>query len=424
MRAAILALGCVASTLPACSHVDQVTRQRWASGSTPLVTETKVKLSISSVATPPAEKTVKSPSDGAAAKNKSANASRTALAGTIAPEAQQDANRTGLKRSIAINVSNQGYSNANRLTEVRVAMVPHGDAFHFGNYSYAETKPGTIDLETVSGANKTSLNAGLSPTLAGAIIGSASLSAGNERSSGSSYTIKGTYRALDVDLAPDHIVVTRGGAPNMDITGVTLLKAGLVGSIDMSEVSLVVTELSVTDDNGSPLTAAKAKIKTRLETTNRTQSALVCGQVYYVERIVTSGAEYFDEDNQTIVEREGKTPARLYQLVPASEVAPPMWGIVHNGHFLEMRGPTGLHPVGFTDPKQASEFNSWLSSQRATSVGGKGLYVNKKPFAGAGQPLMVAPMNAGAGSAGAGGSCEMPPGILPEISLARPASAS
>lgn len=414
MRAAVGALA-AAVALGGCAN-DQPVRTRWAELSAPLVQPVAPTLSVSSVeaASPPSKVRDLSERGGAAyvealaAKIAEPDAFREALAAGIAPGKKGDADQTRLARTLAIGVGKRGYQAGQRFVVARVVIVPIG--FAFNDLTQVTSKYSTIDLETVSVQSTTSAKIGIAPEF-GNVIEAGEASFSQERKAGTTYVNQARIEALTADFQPGRIEIYQQSAPNEDLTGLVLASVGvrpvsmdddakkalfeklkvvptkpLDFNIDQTKPETVVVELKLADDKGAPLAAGKASITTAVNTVWMSRPLVVCAGMDYVTRVPSEEtARFFDEGRQVVTESEGRLAGRLFVLVPAEEVARPLWGIKHGAGFLEIDTSTGTSPFSFRDPLQASRFASWMTEHRATSVGEKRLWTSatgvSKPFA-------------------------------------------
>ena len=352
--AGALAVACLAG----CA-ARQPVRLRWADTSTPLEQTVVPTLAISSTeAEPQAGARVKDFSErgGAAyiqalaAKLKDPAEFRAAVAAGIAPPKIGDADHTKLARVLSIGIGKSGYQAGQRLVAARVTIVPVG--FAFADFTLATSKYETIDLENVSVQSTTTAKIGIAPSL-GSVIEAADASLSQEEKAGTTYTNRARIEALTPDFRPDRIEIYQQSAPNEDLTGTVLISAavrpiglgaeakvqrlaalGLAGRGDLDFPSdqtsdeTVVAKLHITDDKGGLLAPAKSAITTVVDRIWLARPLMACAALDYVERVPRAGTQrYFDEGRQVVVEREGSLAGKLYQLVPAEEVARPLWGL-------------------------------------------------------------------------------------------------
>lgn len=365
----------------ACVH--DAARTRWAKGSFPLDEDPRPTLSISSVAAEPQsavrlrdlpERTGAAVATALAARTSDSAQYLAALGEPIGARNALNQDRTRLPRVIAIDVSPSGFSTTDRLMRTQVTMVPVN--FRFAGYTLAQSDYQTIDLESVTSSATTSASLTLSPSLGNVIEGvEAGVSA--ERSQESVYTNRQRFRDLSVSFAPDRVIVTRDGAPGIDLYGVTLLKA----SVRPVDSGPTVTETFVTaykvanEANGQDLVPGEATITLTQDRIWSAQPLMVCARLDYVIRDVMSGGEYVDEGRQVARERWGERPVGLYTLVPEEEVEVPRYALKHSGFFLRIDTPAGPRRFSFSNLRDATAFQAWLERTQATQVGNRLLWV-------------------------------------------------
>ncbi len=400
----VAAAAALVSVLAGCAGAQPV-RLRWADQSTPLVQTVVPTLSVSSIeASGPgaakirdmAERSAAAYIDALAGKISEPDAFRAAVAGGIAPGKASDADQTKLSRTLAIGIGKRGYQAGHRFLAARVVIEPIG--FEFADLTQVTSRYSSINLETVSVQSTTTAKVGIAPEF-GNVIEAAEASLSREEKAGTTYVNQARVEALTADFQPDRITIYQQSAPNEDLTGLVLAsvsvrpvalddaaKAALATrlgvptseldfNVDQSSPQTVVAQLKLSDEAGRQLAPDKASITTVVNQAWTPRPLRVCAAMSYVERVPsTATARFYDEGRQIVTERADALPGRLFTLVPASDVAKPLWGIVAGPSYLEIDTPAGHSPFSFTDPIQASRFASWMAETRATRVGEKRLW--------------------------------------------------
>jgi hypothetical protein len=391
--------------LAAACTTSQPVRLRYAEGSTALqgtVTPTLAVFS-SPAATSPAkardfsERASASYIEALADKIAGADDFRAAVAAAVAPSKAGDADRTSLARTITLGIGKSGYSAGQRFIATRTVVIPIG--FKFADFDSATSKYQTIDLETVSVSSTTTAKVGIAPEF-GSTIEAAEASLSREDEAGTTYVNRAIVESLTADLQPDRLEIFQQSAPNEDLTGTVLISAavrpvsltpadqtalaarlGIVPDalpampVDPATYETVVTKMEITDKAGTLLPPGKSTITTAVNTIWRSRPLYVCAAMTYVERVPSPAtARFFDEGRQVVTERSLALPGKLYLLVPAEEVAAPLWGVVGDYGALLIATDTKPQTLAFADPLQASRFAAWLVAKRSAAVGAQSIY--------------------------------------------------
>lgn len=400
----LLFCAAAAALVSGCAVKDPV-RTRWAELSSPLVENVQPTLSISSIeaVSPPAKLRDLAEGTGAAyvealaGKIADADSFRAAVASGIAPKRIADADETRLSRTVAISTGKTGYQAGQRFIATRVVIEPIG--FAFADATQVTSKYATIDLETVSVESSTSAKISISPQL-GNVIEAGEASFSRDDKIGSSYTNSARIEALSMDFRADRIEIYQQSGPNEDLTGIVLANVGVRPvaldrpaqlqlfkdldvapsefefGVDQTSPETVVADMKLADDKGKRLAPVKASLTTVVNNMWVQRPLYVCAAMSYITRIPTpETARFFDEGRQVVRELAGRLEGQTFLFVPAEEVSQPLWSIRVGKTTLKIDTPSGRSSFSFTDPVQASRFTAWLTSSRATSIGGKRLWM-------------------------------------------------
>ncbi len=321
-----------------------------------------------------------------AAKETASKDLRAALAAKIAASAGvRDTTQVG--RVMIVGVERPQYRPGDRLLSTIVTIAPppsdtarSGRDFDFTDYQLAATDRAAVDIGQVSVTDERSANVGVSPAGTPTLEGvSAGVSATRTRSA--SRSIHGESE-LSVHVEPGLIQIFRTGAEGHDLTGSTLIKLSVRLPPEMT-IERTIADPQIRGDKGEWLSPDKARIGLSFIALQPARDLWVCARMTYQDRRVLTGQAAYDEGRQSVSLQPGDTGWRPYLIVPADDMATPLWVI-----WEPRRGPIEFDDgvekrmLTFSDYDGAQTFAAWLrTKQPGKLANGQLLGATQSPIA-------------------------------------------
>ena len=280
---------------------------------------------------------------------------------------------TSLDRTLVITVSKQGFAPADRLVRTEIEITPAEGLFRFSDYAAAATTYSSINIETLGATRGASNGIEFDPTFAGLLQGSAKLTSGNSESYTDQASVTVQNEQLTVYKKDESLVVYRESERNIDLTGSTLVKLSMhLENKAYEDSGWVVTDEKLFDDDGKPLPPNKASVTLKMATFAKPKPIVVKGVLHYVLRHVVSGADTYNENDDTVRYVSGSVDGN-FTLVPATAFDVPRWQIKVQGLPVKLTDITGPKdhavPFVFLDYDDALAFVRWRQYTSADAVG-------------------------------------------------------
>lgn len=276
--------------------------------------------------------------------------------------------RTSLSRVITVSVQRPLVRPGDRYLMTIVDLKTAG-AFTFTGFQSAATEYNTINIGTVSISNQTATKAEIDPKFGSDLIGTGAFSISSTRTDSANRTVAERGQ-LSVLVPPDGLSILRTGAETIDLTGNTLVK--LTVQLDPNDAwKLQIAAPKLFDKDGKLQEPDKASVELTTAFLPPPRDLYVCGSITYQDRVIDVGAEYLDEGRQQVSLRDGVVPWTPYLLVPASDLAPPIWEIMTPNGALAIDTGVKTQVLHFTDYETAETLRAYLALKAKPTIGGK-----------------------------------------------------
>ena len=329
------------------------------------------------------------------AKASDPDALRKALATPLPAPSPANGNddRTRLARTLVVSISKgPGSQPGDRLVRTIVTIRPApnagGKAFEFAGYTVAATDTKIQNIAHLEDQTDLALKGSLAPKIGGFGDNGVEASAGSTRKT--SADIVQQYENLNVDIAPDELVLTRESERGLDVVGNTLIALTLAPVPQSGAVSAFNVSSQKLFDGGEPRAADKVTLT--LTSLRMYPSVDLSADVtlQFVLRRVIAGREFYTEGKQRVQLVDGVVPAPSAEgtgrsnptgvrqvLVRAADVQPPLYQVCADepGHRSVMAfTPDGRGMLVTYDAlDDARAMATWLERSRRFTIGKDGV---------------------------------------------------
>ena len=278
-------------------------------------------------------------------------------------EAPQAIDLTTVSRVLMAGVERSSLRPGDRLLLERIKIRLNEPGYVFTNYELASTDREKVDIGSLSVTDTRS--ASLTATGAsGPLSANGSLSAQRQRQASRAVSAQAEF---SVSVSPLEVDIYRTGVEGQDLTGNTLVKLA-IRLPPGQQVDVALARPVLFDDNGAALDPAKARIDVAWLQMAPPRPITATGTLHYEDRDVTGGANSLDEGQQVVEIRTGQCE-RQFVLVPAEDLAPPLWAIVDRiGGELRFGRAGVSDPLRFDDYRTAKTFLAWMRLKGAAQL--------------------------------------------------------
>ena len=302
-----------------------------------------------------------------------------ALMATPISKGGGDGDADDLPRVLVIDVQRNGVRPADRFTMTEVDVVPttgaEGPDYLFTDYQAASTTNASISIGTVTITNQTTGTLSATPGF-GAAFAQGTASYGVQSTNASTHNIAETSQ-LSVNASPKRVTVVRTGGEGIDLVGNTLVKLTLHLPEGGGE-PIFIADTDLFENDGSAKPPEKAKVAVKASAFLPARDIYACAKLNYVDRRVTSGAEYRDEGKQSVDFVASPTPTswQRFLIVPKSELRTALWIVMTLSSAgkpdAALMMDSGFGPVTlyFDNYDEAQQFRAWLAKEKSSSIGG------------------------------------------------------
>ena len=278
-------------------------------------------------------------------------------------EAPPPIDLTTVSRVLMAGVERSSLRPGDRLLLERIKIRLDDPGYVFTNYELASTDREKVDIGSLSVTDTRS--AGLTATGGnGPLSATASLSAQRQRQASRGVSAQAEF---SVSVSPHEVDIYRTGVEGQDLTGNTLVKLA-IRLPPGRQIDVALARPALFDDKGAALDPAKARIDLAWLQMDPPRPITATGTLHYEDRDVTGGANSLDEGQQAVEIRTGECQ-RHFVLVPAEDLAPPLWAIVDRGGGELRFASAGLSdPLRFDDYRTAKTFLAWMRLKGAAQL--------------------------------------------------------
>lgn len=312
--------------------------------------------------------------DALAVRSQDAQALSRALSANI----QQDRavsilDLSATKRRIVFSVGNRSRSPADRLTSVRLHLVPL-DGTEFTGWDKLATEYQTIDLGKLS-FGQTFTAGGELGAAVGALSPKATVSAGSQVQE--EVPLQQRLVALSGFLSPKHMILLQQAGSGQDLTGNVVVDLDL--RLPRTPLATITSVVSPGESDGQIDCAKKPSF--RQQRVIAPQNTPILGTVVleYVLRRVISGHSTLYEGDDVVVHHHGADTLRNIVLIPESDLAFRVWRLTGPSDALLQAGsgtPTKLQLLQFASYDDALRLENWIENCGATTISGLHLLLN------------------------------------------------
>jgi hypothetical protein len=299
-----------------------------------------------------------------------------------APEqAKFDGDRSVLKRTIVATVSRGEYRPADRFVNFRLRIEPAN--FAFTGYTGTATDYTSIDIANFKLAKTNS--AGLE--VSGDTPIAKKITASADRVLTETGAVKARIENATTNIDDRTLDIYREAERGIDLAGNTLVNVGVTAKPEEADTVIqhayVVTAIKISNDDGKPLPADKASLKTTGLTFLQPRDLTAKVTFSYVLRRVIAKSNEYTEHNQTVRYEAGECVTDTVVIVPARDLDVPRWHIMTveadlPRYTVNIDSDIGKQPLTFVDYADALRLANWMTQQKATRIGNSSLSLSDK----------------------------------------------
>lgn len=300
------------------------------------------------------------------------------------------ASATTLKRTLVVNVmSNKHLQPGDRLQNVTITVTPRNASFIA--FSNAKTESVTTEFGTITQTTERSVDATLSPTLTGAIVGTGELTASSSTSKEAQGKVIEAITPLNLNIDGKALTIQKQANSHIDISGNTIVSVTLSVDPDVSSEKTTWTAFTASSVNLVTKGALISDCAAPTETTETKPACTISGAlttylddetlfkqgvladiaVSATTRLVRSGANTITEtDDDIILVDTESSPTAPQVLIPRNAIVGEKYMVI--GSSSTHRCPVkvgvkpfpGTYPLLLQDKDGAKQVTLWLKSKR------------------------------------------------------------